>query len=233
MDGSIISGAPLFTFLFCLPPPPPPPRVCMYPIILVPREKVWLSWEVSVKEASFQLSQPPPPPPPPLVPTTETAAHELREPSILRGASGRRNGNLDDDDGCDTDNSSTVLRLVVSETNARMGFRNEKGFFVHASVDAVEASGVGGATFFSINPSALWGHEQIAGGGGGGGGGGGQTAVWPEQPKGSFFFNLFRLDLFFAFCLHFVYIFFSFQARVGTRQKVKTIPHSLKTKSEL
>lgn len=133
---------------------------------------MWLSWEIAVKEASFQLSQSPPP----LVPT-ETAAHEMYAPSILLGAS-ECNATLDD--GRDRANS-TVLRLVVSETNARMGFRNEKGFFVHASVDAVEASGVGDATFFSISPSALWGQEQVAGGGG-------QTAVWPEQPKGEALF---------------------------------------------
>lgn len=157
-------------------------------------EKVWLSWEVAVEEANFQLSQPPPQPSP--VPT-EVAAHELYEPSTLLGASGR-NGSLGD--GYDRANS-TVLRLVVSGTNARMGFRNEKGFFVHASVDAVKASGVGGATFFSINPSSLWGQERAAGGGGG------QTTVWLEQPKGThlrLFFLLF-LDIYFAFVLFFVF----------------------------
>ena len=131
-------------------------------------EKVWLSWQVSVKEASFQLSQPPPPP---LIPTA-AATHELYGTPIIPGSSGRGK-NLDG--GCDRADC-TVLRLVVSETKARTGFRNEKGFFVHASVGAVEASGIGGATFFSINPAALWGQQQVVGGGG-------QT-VWPEQPKG-------------------------------------------------
>ena len=81
-----------------------------------------------------------------------------------------------------------------------MGFRNEKGFFVHASVDAVEASGVGGASFFSINPSALWGQEQATGGGGR------QTTVWPEQPKGThFMFFVFFLDN--CSCIVFVFVF--------------------------
>lgn len=73
-----------------------------------------------------------------------------------RGSSGRRERIDTSEDGSEGADCS-VLRLMVTGVNVRMGFRMEKGFVMEASVNAVAASGAGGVEFLSINPAALWG----------------------------------------------------------------------------
>ncbi|CAM9113551.1 unnamed protein product, partial [Scytosiphon promiscuus] len=132
------------------------------------RNQVWFSWQVDVKEASVQLSQPR------LLPRVrlgKVAPGPSPSPSLSPGPS-RENGSGDcsrsvplqlpgrytsDSDGKHGRSVTVLLRFVVSRARACVGIRTEKGFVVDASVHAVEASGVGGITCLMINPAVLWG----------------------------------------------------------------------------
>lgn len=77
---------------------------------------------------------------------------------------------------------------MISRARVRMGIRTEKGFVMSGSVHAVEASGVGGVTCLTINPSVLWGGEK---GGDGGGksinhGEGAGLFCWRDQTAAAF-----------------------------------------------
>ncbi|CAM9636690.1 unnamed protein product, partial [Ectocarpus sp. 13 AM-2016] len=152
------------------------------------RNQVWFSWQVDVNEASVQLSQPP----------SRGAWKEKIAPGPSPSpspppASGRGGGaypDLPPPPGRRTDRGSgeaVVLQLVISRARVRMGIRTEKGFVMSGSVHAVKATGVGGITCLTINPSVLW-------GGGEGGDGGGKSINHGEDSALNIFMDVKRTD---------------------------------------
>lgn len=138
------------------------------------------SWHVTVKETSVRLSQPSPvvPPstsedhvntasptagsslPPRLSPTATSLHRDNFNPQHSLDLSGPEDDDQDSERNVNDRTDCQVFRLVISRTDVRMGFRAEKGFVMEGSVVAISASGVGGATFFSINPAVLWGVDD-------------------------------------------------------------------------